>query len=75
MGAVFKLYPASLSPDFRYEPEDILDDARDVAFSTMVVIGELTDGSFWFSGNASIGEINLMLDRAKYRIVFGDPDE
>lgn len=75
MGNVFKLYPKSLAPDFRYEPSDILADAAEVELVTMFVVGEKPDGTLWVSGNSNMAELNMFLDRAKAWIVHGDPDE
>ncbi len=75
MGNVFKLYPDSLAPDFRFEPDDILDDAKGKAFQTLLIVGEFADGTYWISSNANMGESVMLALRAQQWMVFGDPDE
>jgi hypothetical protein len=48
------------------------DGAKGREFTTLAILGETADGSFWISGNANQGEILVLMEKAKRQVVFGD---
>lgn len=69
---VFKFEPVEVGSGFRFDADEILEDAKGQAFTCFAIIGQLEDGSDWITGNANAGEILVMMERAKHHLVFGD---
>lgn len=72
MSEVVKFQPVEVGEGFRFEPDAILEAAKGQGFTTVVVLGQLEDGSFWVSGSANAGETLILMERAKRQICFGD---
>ncbi len=72
MSEVVKLQPVEVGEGFRFDPDDILEAAKGKGFTTIAVLGQLEDGSFWISGSANAGETLILMERAKRQICFGE---
>lgn len=72
MAEVVKLQLVEVGEGFRFDPNNLLDAAKDQGFTMVAVIGELGDGSTWVSGSANAGETLVLMERAKRLIVFGE---
>lgn len=72
MSNVVKLEPVEVGEGFRFDPNDLLEAAKGQGFSTLAIIGQLDDGTYWVSGSANAGETLLLMERAKHQICFGD---
>lgn len=72
MSEVVKFQPVEVGEGFRFEPDAILEAAKGQGFTTVAVLGQLEDGSFWVSGSANAGETLILMERAKRQICFGD---
>lgn len=72
MSEVVKLQPVEVGEGFRFEPDAILEAAKGQGFTTVAVLGQLEDGSFWVSGSANAGETLILMERAKRQFCFGD---
>ncbi len=72
MSEVVKLQPVEVGEGFRFDPDAILEAAKGKSFTTVVVLGQLEDGSFWVSGSANAGETLILMERAKRQICFGE---
>lgn len=72
MADVVKFQPVEVGSDFRFDPDDLLEKAKGQGFTTLVILGELEDGSQWVSGSANAGETVIMIERAKHALIFGD---
>lgn len=72
MAEVIKLHPVEVGDGYRFDPDEILEAAKDKGFTSLVIIGELEDGSSWLTGSANAGESLILIERAKYNIIFGD---
>ena len=72
MSEVVKLQPVEVGEGFRFDPDAILEAAKGKGFTTVVVLGQLEDGSFWVSGSANAGETLILMERAKRQICFGE---
>ncbi|MBM7328721.1 phosphoribosylformylglycinamidine synthase [Agrobacterium sp. S2] len=72
MSEVVKLQPVEIGDGFRFDPDAILEAAKGKGFTTVAVLGQLEDGSFWVSGSANAGETLILMERAKRQICFGD---
>lgn len=71
---VVKFTPVEVGEGYRFAPDALLDAARGKGFTTLVILGELEDGSQWISGNANAGETVIMIERAKHSLIFGGED-
>jgi hypothetical protein len=72
MAEVIKPHPVEVGDGYRFDPDEILEAAKDKGFTSLVIIGELEDGSSWLTGSANAGESLILIERAKYNIIFGD---
>lgn len=71
MTNVLKFDPVIVGEGYRFDSDDILEEAKGNNFDRLCVLGE-ADGELWLSGNANAGEILILLERAKRLIVFGE---
>ena len=71
---VLKLVPEVISDDVRFDPDQTLEDAKGMNFTTLTIIGQTEDGDIHFAGNANCGELLILIERAKHQIVFGEDD-
>jgi 5-formaminoimidazole-4-carboxamide-1-beta-D-ribofuranosyl 5'-monophosphate synthetase len=71
---VVKLKPVSLGASSRLDPNEILDGAKEEGFSTVIVIGEMEDGAVGIASNANMGVTLILLERAKYTMLFDEDD-
>lgn len=69
---ITKLTPVEVGERFRFEPDEILEEAKGQPFTTVCVLGQLEDGTIYVTGSANAGETMIPLEKAKRRIVFGD---
>ncbi|MRN50766.1 phosphoribosylformylglycinamidine synthase [Brucella sp. 10RB9214] len=72
MSEVVKLQSVEVGEGFRFDADAILEAAKGKGFTTVAVLGQLEDGSFWVSGSANAGETLILMERAKRQICFGD---
>lgn len=72
MSNVVKFDPVVVGEGFRFDPDVLLDAAKGQEFMTVVILGELPDGTYWVSGSANAGETLVLMERAKHQIVFGE---
>lgn len=72
MAEVVKLNPVEIGEKRRFDPDEVLEAAKGQGFTTLVILGEIEDGSQWVSGNANAGETVIMIERAKHALIFGD---
>lgn len=69
---VLKLVPQSIGEDFRFDPDEILEDSKGKPFEKIAIMGEMEDGELWISGNASYGEVLILMEKIKRMVVFGE---
>jgi hypothetical protein len=72
MAEVHKFEPKLVGENYRFDADQILEQAKGRGFTNVLVIGELEDGEFWISSAANAGEALVLMERAKHKIVFGD---
>jgi hypothetical protein len=72
MSNVVKLEPVEIGESFRFDPDQVLEDAKGQDFSCLAVLGQTADGEIWVTGNANAGEILVMMEMAKRKLVFGE---
>ncbi|MBL8578096.1 MAG: phosphoribosylformylglycinamidine synthase [Mesorhizobium sp.] len=58
--------------NYRFDPDQILEEAKGNQFSRLAIIGELPDGTMYVAGNSNAGETLILMEKAKRDIVFGD---
>jgi len=71
MTNIVELEPQELGENFRFDPDRILEEAKGQGFETLVIMGQKPDGEIWVSGNANRGEMLMLIEAAKYDVVFG----
>lgn len=69
MTTPIRLVPQTISDDFRFPVKDLLEDAKEIDFVDITIVGTLSDGSRYLTGNCNIAHILLMLARAQSDIV------
>ena len=62
---VVELVPDSVGEGYRFDPDQILEEAKGRGFTNILVIGDLEDGTLW------AGEALVLMEKAKHQIVFG----
>ena len=72
MNNVLKFDPVVVGSGYRFKQDQILDEAKGTEFALLCVLGEDSEGDLYVAGNANAGEIMILLERAKKRIVFGE---
>lgn len=72
MADVLKFEPVVVGEGFRFDPDEVLEAAKGKGFTTLVVLGQLEDGSSWISSSANAGEAIILMERAKHDLIFGD---
>lgn len=72
MSNVVKLEPVEIGESFRFDPDQVLEDAKGQEFTCLAILGQLHDGEIWVSGNANAGEILVLMEQAKRKLVFGE---
>lgn len=69
MSDVVKFNPVIVGEGYRFDPDDVLEAAKGQAFSSMMVIGELEDGSFYIAGNCNAGEGIILMRRVEMELI------
>jgi len=69
---ITKLTPLEIGERFRFDHDEILEEAKGQPFTTVCVLGQLEDGTIYVAGSANAGETVILLEKVKHRIVFGD---
>lgn len=72
MSTVVKFEPVLVGEGFRFDPDELLEAAKGQGFTTVAILGQMEDGSYWVSGSANAGETLILIERAKHQIIFGD---
>jgi hypothetical protein len=72
MSNIVKLEPVEIGESFRFDPDQVLEDAKGEAFTSLAILGMTDDGEIWITGNANAGEILVMMEMAKRKLVFGE---
>lgn len=68
---VLKFDPVVVGEGFRFDPDQILEEAKGQGFTILAVLAETEDGEIWISGSANAGETLILMECAKRQIVFG----
>lgn len=72
MTNVVKLELVEMGESLRFNPDETLEAAKGQDFVTLLVIGELADGSSFISGNCNTGEALVTMERVKHSLIFED---
>lgn len=71
MSNVPKLELVEVGEDFRFDPDDILEQAKGRGFMRLVIIGETDDDDLYVAGTANAGESLILMELAKLQIIKG----
>ena len=69
---VHKFEPREVGSGYRFDPDQILEEAKGRGHTNILVIGELENGELWISSAANAGEALVLMEKAKRQIVFGE---
>ena len=69
---IVQLNPETVGDEYRFDPDQVLEDSKRQGFVTLVVLAQNEDGDIWITGNANVGETLVLMERAKHHLVFGD---
>lgn len=69
MAEVVPFKPVEVGENYRFDPNELLETAKDQGFTTLAIIGQLEDGSIWISGSANAGETLILIEKAKRTII------
>jgi hypothetical protein len=69
---IVQLNPETVGDEYRFDPDQVLEDAKGQGFVTLMVLAQNEDGDIWITGNANVGETLVLMERAKHHLVFGD---
>lgn len=69
---VVRFEPREVGSDYRFDPDQILEEAKGRGHVNILIIGELEDGSIWVSSAANAGEAMVLMEKAKHQICFGE---
>lgn len=68
---VVRFEPREVGSGFRFDPDQILEEAKGRGHVNILIIGELEDGTLWISSAANAGEAMILMEKAKRQICFG----
>lgn len=71
MGEVHKFEPVEVGENFRFDADEILEEAKGHGFKKVAVLAENADGTIWVTGSANAGETLVLMELAKHQIIFG----
>lgn len=71
-GDVVKLELVEVGSGYRFDPDEILENAKGQGFGTVVVLAQKEDGTLWVSGSANLGETIILMKQAEQYLLFGD---
>ena len=69
---VKKFQPEIVGENFRFDPDEILENAKGGNFQTICIIGETEDGELYVAGNANVGETLVLMLRFQHQLVTGE---
>lgn len=69
---VVKFEPREVGDAYRFDPDQILEEAKGRSHTNILIIGELDDGTLWVSSAANAGEALVLMEKAKRQICFGE---
>ncbi len=69
MADVLPFKPVEVGEGYRFDPNELLEAAKDRGFTTLAILGQLEDGSIWISGSANAGETLILMEKAKRRVI------
>jgi hypothetical protein len=69
---IVQLNPETVGDEYRFDPDQVLEDAKGQGFVTLMVLAQNEAGDIWITGNANVGETLVLMERAKHHLVFGD---
>ncbi len=72
MAEVVKFQPVEVGSGYRFDADELLEANKGQDFTTLVLIGELPDGSTYIAGSANAGETLILMERARHAMIFGD---
>lgn len=70
--SVVKFEPQIVGSSYRFDPDQILEEAKGQGFTNILIIGEHESGELWVSSAANAGEAMILMEKAKRRICFGE---
>lgn len=65
-------YLAEVGTGYRFDPDQILEQAKGQGLTNVLIIAEKSDGTTWVSSASSGGVALVLMERAKRLIVFGE---
>lgn len=71
MSNVHKFEPRLVGEGYRFDPDQILEEAKGRGHTNILIIGQLENGDLWMSSASNAGEALVLMERAKHEIVFG----
>lgn len=69
MAEIVQFKPVEVGEGYRFDPNELLEAAKDQGFTTLAIIGQLENGSIWISGSANAGETLIPMEKAKRQVV------
>lgn len=69
MSDVVPFNPVEVGEGYRFDPNELLEAAKNQGFTTLAIIGQLEDGSIWISGSANAGETLILMEKAKRQVI------
>ena len=70
MSNVVKLKLAHVGEGFRFDPDEVLEAAKGIGFTNLVIIGELPgDDELYTAGMANAGEALILMMRAQRDLI------
>jgi hypothetical protein len=69
---VVKFEPREIGAGYRFDADEILEQAKGRGFLNVLIIAEQDDGELWVSSAANAGEAMILMEKAKHRVCFGE---
>ena len=71
---VVKFRPEVVASTYRFDPDEVLEEAKGHLHTTLFILGENEAGELYMAGNANAGEMLVLMEKAKRQICFGNED-
>lgn len=71
---ILKFEPTIVGGGATISPDEVMDAAKEIGLTTLVLTGETADGNIYIAGTISAGDAVMLLEKAKHGIIFGDDE-
>ena len=69
MGDVIQFEPIDIGDGYKFDPDEVLENAKGQGFTNVAIVGQLPNGETWLSGASNSAETIMLMERAKLMLL------